>query len=56
VDGVAVTDGTAVFTAMWRFKQTLTTGTIQFAGPISIYPKVGKASAGLYIDPLAILS
>jgi hypothetical protein len=56
VDGVAVTDGTAVFTAMWRFKQTLTTGTIQFAGLISVYPKVGKASAGFYIDPLAVLS
>ena len=57
IDGTAVTDGTAIFTAMWRFKQTITTGTIQFAGPISIYPKVGKVSiAGVYIDPIAILS
>lgn len=57
VDGGSVTDGTAVFKAMWRFKQTLTTAAIQFAGLITIYPKVGKASLnGIYIDPIAILS
>lgn len=57
VDGGAVTDGTAVFTAMWRFKQTLTTATIQFAGLVMVYLKVGKASLnGVYLDPVATLS
>lgn len=57
VDGGSVTDGTATFKAMWRFKQTITTGTIQFAGFISVYPKVGKASLnGIYLDPVATLS
>jgi hypothetical protein len=58
VDGGAVTDGTAIFTAMWRFKQTITTAAIQLAGFITVYPKVGKTSMtnGIYLDPFASLS
>ena len=57
VDGGSVTDGTATFKAMWRFKQTITTGTIQFAGFITVYPKVGEASVnGIYLDRVATLT
>jgi hypothetical protein len=55
--GGGVTDGGCVFKAMWRFKQTITTGTIGMAGLITVYPKVAKASLnGIYIDPLAMLT
>jgi hypothetical protein len=57
VDGGTVTDGGATFKAMWRFKQTITTGTIGMAGLITVYPKVAKASLnGIYIDPMITLS
>jgi hypothetical protein len=52
-----VTDGGCVFKAMWRFKQTITTGSIGMAGLITVYPKVAKASLnGIYIDPMITLS
>jgi len=55
--GGGVTDGGCVFKAMWRFKQTITTGTIGMAGLITVYPKVAKASLnGIYIDPMITLS
>ena len=55
--GGGVTDGGCVFKAMWRFKQTITTGSIGMAGLITVYPKVAKASLiGIYIDPMITLS
>lgn len=53
VDGDSITDNTAVFKAMWRFKQTVTTTAApQFAGYVYVTPKVAKASLnGVYIDP-----
>jgi hypothetical protein len=57
VDGDTVTDGSATFKAMWRFKQTITTGTIGMAGLITVYPKVAKASLnGIYVDPFVTLT
>ena len=57
IDGDTITDGGATFKAMWRFKQTITTGTIRWAGLITAYPKVAKASLnGIYLDPLVTLS
>lgn len=52
VDGDSVTDNTAVFKAMWRFSLTVTTGTVQLAGPLIVKCKAAKASMnGIYIDP-----
>lgn len=57
VDGGTVTDGGATFKVMWRFKQTVATGTVRWAGLITVYPNVGKASLnGVYIDPMITLS
>jgi hypothetical protein len=57
IDGGTITDGGATFKAMWRFKQTITTGSIGMAGLITVYPKVAKASLnGIYIDPMITLS
>jgi hypothetical protein len=57
IDGGTVTDGGATFKAMWRFKQTVATGTVRLAGLITVYPNVGKASLnGIYIDPMITLS
>ncbi len=50
VDGGAVTDGGASFRAGIRFK-LLASFTAALAGPVTIYPKVGKASATFYVDP-----
>lgn len=52
VDGDAITDGTAVFKAVWRFNTTVTTGVINLVGPITVWPKVAKPSLnGIYLDP-----
>ena len=57
VDGDILSDGACTFRAMWRFKQTITTGSIAMAGLISAYPKVAKASLnGIYLDPMITLS
>lgn len=58
VDGGAVTDGTATFTAAVRFKQAITLSSPQPAqkGALYVYPKVAKASATFYVDPLIALS
>lgn len=58
VDGGAVTDNTAVFTAAVRFKQALTLSSPQPGqkGALYVYPKVAKASGTFYIDPLAVLT
>lgn len=55
VDGGSVTDGSATFKAMWRFKYTLAV-TPQQVGYIDVYPFMAKASAVAYIDPLITLS
>jgi len=55
VDGGSVTDGTAVFRAGVRFKQTLTI-TPQMAGAIFIQPKAGKPSTTFYIDPSPVIA
>ncbi len=51
VDGGSVTDNTAVFRAGVRFKQAVSF-TPQMKGPVTVYPRVGKVSATVYIDPL----
>jgi hypothetical protein len=51
VDGGSVTDGTAVFRAGVRMTVSLSI-TPQVAGLIRVVPKIGIASATLYIDPL----
>ncbi len=59
VDGGSVTDGTAVFKAMWRWKQTLTLpAAATYAGYIYVTVKVGKSAviSGCYIDPFVTLS
>lgn len=60
VDGGTVTDGaSAIFKAMWRFKQSVTTAAApSFAGYVYVTPKVGKASmvGGIYVDPIVTLS
>lgn len=50
VDGGSVTDGGATFRAGVRFKLQASF-TAALAGPVTIYPKVGKASATFYVDP-----
>lgn len=55
VDGGSVTDGTAVFRAARRFKTSVSI-TPQIAGAIYAYPKVGAASATLWIDQKLTLS
>lgn len=62
-DGATVNDGTAVFTAMWRFKLTIAV-TPQNVGLIYAYAKLaalddwnqGSAIKRLYIDPKIVLS
>lgn len=58
VDGGAVTDNTATFTAAVRFKQSITLSSPQPAlkGPIYAQIKVGKASGIYYVDPKLVLS
>ncbi len=58
VDGGAVTDNTATFTAAVRFQQSITLSSPQPAqkGPIYAQFKVGKASGIYYIDPKPVLS
>ena len=57
-ESAAGSGGTAVFKAMWRFKQTVTLASPQpqMVGPITVYPKMAKASATLWLDPLITLS
>lgn len=58
VDGGSVTDGTAVFRAACRFKQTVTLSSPQPAqiGYLYAYPKFGRASTTYYLDPKIELS
>lgn len=58
VDGGSVNDGTAVFRAGFRFKQavTLTSPQPQLAGLLYVYPKIGVASATIYLDRKIALS
>ena len=58
VDGGAVTDNTATFTAAVRFKQAITLSSPQPAmkGPIYAQVKVAKASGIYYINPKLALS
>lgn len=58
VDGGSVTDGTAVFRAAVRFKQTVTLSSPQPAqiGVVYAYPKAAKASSTFYIDPKLTLA
>lgn len=58
VDGGSVTDGTAVFRAGMRFKQTvtLTSPQPQMAGYVYIYPKAAKVSTTFYICPKVTLA
>lgn len=64
VDGGTVNEssagsgGTAVFKAGWRFKMSIKIAgpQVQQTGPITVTPKMGKASATLYIDPKVTLS
>lgn len=58
VDGGAVVDNTATFTAAVRFKQAITLSAPQPAlkGPIYATVKVGKASGIYYIDRKLVLS
>lgn len=53
VDGGSVTDGSAVFRAMWRFKMelTLTSPQPQLTGFINLKIRAAKRSATFYIDP-----
>lgn len=57
VDGQQITDGTATFTAGYRFKLTLTLSAPQpaQAGYLYVYPKSGQASSIFFLDPLAVL-
>lgn len=58
VDGGAVTDNTAVFTAAVRFKQSLTLSSPQPGqkGTLYVHPVVAKASGIYYVDPFITLS
>jgi hypothetical protein len=58
VDGGSVTDGSAVFRAGCRFKQTLTLSSPQPAQPgyLYAYPKLGRASQTYFLDPKLTLS
>lgn len=57
VDGGAVTDNTAVFTAAWRFKQTITTtAEPRVASALQAVPKMAKASSVLYLDPKLVVA
>jgi len=60
VDGGSVTDGTAVFQAMWRFKITasLTSPQQALAGPVEVQPFVqtGSTSVTTLFDPSPTLS
>jgi hypothetical protein len=58
VDGGTVTDGAATFRAATRFKQTITLSSPQpgMIGPITVYPKIAKASSTFYLDPFITLS
>lgn len=58
VDGGTVTDGTATFKAGWRFKMSVkcVSPPVMQAGPITVYPKMAKASAVVYLDPIISLS
>jgi len=55
VDGGSVTDGTAVFRAARRFNMSASF-TPQVAGALYAYPKVGLASATLWLDQKLTLS
>lgn len=55
VDGGSVTDGTAVFRAAHRFNMSASF-TPQVAGALYAYPKVGLASATLWLDQKLTLS
>lgn len=55
VDGGTVNDGTAVFRAGVRFKQSLTFTAAQ-KGVIYAYVKAAKASSTFYVDPLVVLT
>ena len=55
VDGGSVTDGTAVFRAAVRFKQSISF-TAQQKGLIYAYVKAAKVSTTFYIDPYLTLS
>jgi len=58
VDGDSFADGAATMNAMWRFKQniTLASPNVAVSGSIFVYPKIGMASANVYIDPHITLS
>lgn len=56
VDGGSVTDNTAIFRAMVRFKLAVTVTSPQAAGYLSCVVRVGKASSTYYVDPKAVLS
>ena len=55
VDGGSVTDGSAVFRAGMRFKQTLNF-TAGMKGTVYAYVKGAKASTTVYIDPMITLA
>jgi hypothetical protein len=55
VDGGSVTDGTAVFRAGMRFKQTVSFTAAQ-KGAVYAYVKAAKVSSTFYIDPLLVLA
>jgi len=55
VDGGSVTDGTAVFRAGMRFKQSVSF-TAQLAGHVYAYIKAAKASTTWFVDPVITLS
>ncbi len=53
VDGSQITDGTAVFTAVWRFTMTklLSTPQPQAKGYFEILVRSGRASSTFFVDP-----
>jgi hypothetical protein len=55
VDGGSVTDGSAVFRAGVRFKQTISFTAAQ-KGLVYAYVKAAKVSSTFYIDPLIVLA
>lgn len=55
VDGGSVTDGTAVFRAGVRFKQSIAFTAAQ-AGAVYAYPKLARASTTVYLDPTLTLA
>lgn len=57
-DGDAITDGNVTWRCMVRFKLTVTLSSPQpqLAGPLYVYPKIGKASTTYWYDPRPELS